>query len=160
MDTRQVTRNQSLTEKVPDMTLPLVKDLRRAIDEQHQEALQALAAIRCYLEQPSLCRTCTERLSEQPALTGNGPSIRERVLEQIREQSRSVRDIEATTGLTKRQVRGVISAPDLKDRIERTSHNGTVHYRYVGDGDGEVEKNGRDRGGITNRGLRMHAQSN
>ena len=142
------------------MTLTLVKDLRKAIDDKHQEALQALAAIRCYLEQPSLCHTGTEGSSEEPAPKGNGRSIREQVLEQIREQSRSVRDIETVTGLTKRQVRGVISAPDLKDRIERTAHSGTVQYRYIGDGDSEAENDGRDRGAVTGRGLRMHTPSN
>ena len=142
------------------MTLPLVTDLKKAINEKHQNAMQALETIRCYLEQPSLRYTHTEEPFEQPPLGGNGRSIREQVVEQICEQSKSVRDIETVTGLTKRQVRGVLSAPDLKDRIDRTIQSGTVHYRYVGDGDGEAENDGRDRGAVTGRGLKMHTPSN
>lgn len=101
--------------------------------------MHALETINGYLEQTPLCCGGPKLASDRLAQSPNHRSIRERVLEQIREQARSVRDIETATGLTKRQVRGVISAPDLKDRIDRRTQDGIVEYRYIGDRKDEGE---------------------
>ena len=122
-----------------NVTDSIVENLRKAIEAKHQEALRALETLRCYLKHPVVSEHPQLRDQGKESQEADRATIRERVLEQIRDQARSVREIEANTGLTKRQVRGVISAPDLKNRIERTVRHGVTHYRYVADGNSTDE---------------------
>jgi hypothetical protein len=58
-------------------------------------------------------------------------SIRDRVLKETTDYV-TVKHIADKTGLDMRQVRGVITAPDLKEHFEkRDNHEGVTEYRFA-----------------------------
>lgn len=115
----------------------LAAQLRRRIEDRHQKAIAALAELEAYLDDPSLLsnQVATERPStRQPAVIERSvahainptqaigaESFRSRVLDIISTEWATVQDIVGRTGLTIRQVRGVLNAPGLSDKIQRRS---------------------------------------
>jgi hypothetical protein len=58
-------------------------------------------------------------------------SIRDKVLACFRRDFLAVRDVAQETGLDNRQVRGVLTAPDLKASFQRREVDGLTHYKYI-----------------------------
>jgi hypothetical protein len=114
----------------------IVDQLREKIDSEHKEALEALARVTAYLRRtettPPTRRTKSGK-SSKAAVSNNGSgSIRGRVLPLIAKDWWSVRALVEKTGLTVRQVRGVLNAPVVSDSIETRDHEGAREYRYTG----------------------------
>jgi len=119
------------------MTNELLQQLRAAIDDKHRRAIEALDTIGTYLDEvPKSSNGLGShierhgRLAEK-LLANQAASIRARVLESIRGPSYATIDaiLADHPTLNKRQVWGVITAPDLKDRIERTTGHAGTAYR-------------------------------
>lgn len=120
------------------MESSIVDDLRRAIETKHAEALHALETLRVYLDAPSLPEH--KPPAGQQASTGKRAlqppkgSIRERVLSILSQDYVPVRRVVENTGLATKQVRGVLTAQDVKDNIARKEVNGLTYYKYVPNG--------------------------
>ncbi len=116
----------------------LVQRLREIIDEKHRRAIEALETIGGYLDEvpdrsngTSTLKAHLRPLFEAPAPAALPASIRGRVLDCLKgPEFASVDQILATNpALDKKQIWGVITAPDLKDRIERVTTPGGAAYR-------------------------------
>jgi hypothetical protein len=118
------------------MSNELVQKLREIIDEKHRRAIAALDTIGAYLDEvpadsngavPSVERVtrpasevALEVLSRpvRPVPKLERKSIRSRVLESITGRYATVEEIVGDCpGITKKQVWGVLTAPDLRDSI-------------------------------------------
>jgi hypothetical protein len=64
------------------------------------------------------------------ASTAGTGSFRDKVVAVISKQWASAQQVVAETGLDIRQVRGVINAPGLSDRIERRNADGVKEYHW------------------------------
>jgi hypothetical protein len=124
------------------MTHELVQKLREIIDEKHRRAIEALETIGTYLDEVPAGRNGSAGLgtptsafvavtSRLPPPPPGSTSIRGRVLECLKGPDfASVDTILATyPTLDKKQIWGVITAPDLKDRIERVQTPEGAAYR-------------------------------
>jgi hypothetical protein len=124
----------------------IIQNLRRIIDEKHQRAIDALGTIAAYLEDAPLPANGSvagvERVMQpvrneigsahgRPVPRLERKSIRSTVLECITGQYATVDEILLNCpGVTKRQVWGVLTAPDLKDVILRGTDGPETAYRY------------------------------
>lgn len=110
-----------------------VLDVLEYIDGKLDEAKQAVADLtkmRTMLTTPESDRNSRPATSKKRQLPKG--SIRERVLHVLRKDYTAVADAVANTGLQTRQVRGVITAPDVKDHIRRRKESdGTTLYKFV-----------------------------
>ena len=110
-----------------------LNELRKAIDAKHAEAIAALSVLRSYIadetEAPARKLTELSKSPKQPALAGGG-RIRDQVLGVLRTGFFPAQAVVEKTGLTMRQVRGVITAPDMKENMERRLSNGVKEYHY------------------------------
>jgi hypothetical protein len=118
------------------MSHDLVQKLREIIDGQHRRAIEALETIEGYLDDvPESSSSASIDLSQGgQSLTARiqatrDRSIRERVFASIGAGYKSVEGIlRDHPDLDKKQVWGVITAPDVRDRIDRaTTPEGTVY---------------------------------
>ncbi len=116
------------------MTLQTVDQLRQAIDAKHARAIEALKTVAEYLEEQQISngehkmpRTPKAKKHSPRAGTGN---IRNAVLAVFREGYASIRDTAEKTGFTPSQVRGVVSAPALKDSFVKKETDGITRYHY------------------------------
>ncbi len=98
----------------------LIQNLQEKIDQQHQEALRALAVLKKYF---------AESPNGQVQSPDRKVSFKDQVLNAIREDWLTVTAIAETTGLTIKRVRGVVNAPNLKDGIEKKEVGGQTAYR-------------------------------
>jgi hypothetical protein len=127
------------------MSKELVQKLREIIDEKHRRAIAALDTIGAYLDEvpansngavPSVervTRPASEFVLSRPVPKLERKSIRARVLESITGKNVTVEEIlAACPGVEKRQVWGVITAPDLRDKIEKSQFPGGTAYRLKG----------------------------
>jgi len=118
-----------------DSTRPAVLiDIRKAVVQQHEAALQAVAMLERYLAEGRLDAgiasqlACIQRLIDRSTTS---PSIRERVLAAIPAEGATVEAIHASTGLTKKQIRGVLYAPEIKEFVtnNRTTGQNRFYHR-------------------------------
>jgi hypothetical protein len=66
----------------------------------------------------------------RPAKTTSQPTFRQQVMAAVKEQWLGLDQLIANTGLSKRQIWGVLTAPSLQDHFERRERNdGMVEYR-------------------------------
>ena len=77
--------------------------------------------------------TCEVRVDKETSVFSRvfspaNETMRDKVIASISEKFRSVPEIEAVTGLDKKQIRGVLNSTDLK--FTRTKENGELRYRY------------------------------
>ena len=112
------------------MPNPIVEQLRRAIDAKHSQALSALATLAEYLDEP-IPQTIggTESPKKRAPREGTG-KIRNAVLAAFREEYLATQTVAERTGLTLAQVRGVLSAPALKDRFSKMEVAGVMQYKF------------------------------
>ena len=69
---------------------------------------------------------------KRPARKVNGAPIRDRVTSVASGRPKSLAEIVDATGLDKKQVRGCLNAPDMKDKFERTElDDGSKLYQYI-----------------------------
>jgi predicted Rossmann fold nucleotide-binding protein DprA/Smf involved in DNA uptake len=119
--------------------------LRLQIEERHAKALEALHVLADYLDDASLTNgtppvvTQASNQLTPPAAKGLAParrrkrngseSFRERILAIVKLEWATVGGMAERTGLTIQQVRGVLSAPNLAEQIEkRNSANGMEYH--------------------------------
>ena len=111
-------------------------ELRNAIDTKYAEAVAALSVLRNYIadesESPPRKPAEPSKPSKPPTLAGGG-RIRDQVLGVLRTGFFPAQHVVKQTGLTMRQVRGVITAPDMKGSMERRTANGVKEYHYRDD---------------------------
>jgi hypothetical protein len=117
----------------------LVQKLREIIDEKHRRAIDALETIGAYLDEvPAgsngsnfIAVTSGASSFKLPSPPPGSMSIRGRVLECLKGPEFSSVDtiLARYPTLDKKQIWGVITAPDLKDRIERVQTPEGAAYR-------------------------------
>ena len=122
--------------------MPSIEEIRQQIEATHQEAVHALGVLERYLggakpiPSPAISKIVETNPPTQPARLvparpqTNGVPLRERVRLSIEAKWLTAQEIVVATGLTIRQVRGVLNAPGFSDQIERRSVNGSVHYHF------------------------------
>lgn len=118
------------------MSNPSIEQLRERIDAKHAAAIQALDTLASYLDEVPESRVA-HATTQGPARPLSPPpgSIRAKVLEIISGHWVTVPEIEHRTGLTTRQIRGVLTAPDVTNVIERRDPpGGQRQYRYATNG--------------------------
>jgi hypothetical protein len=112
--------------------MSIIEQLQATIEAKHKEALEALKVLAGYLTgseaNGDLARKSTTNKVKPSQQTG---SIRDRVLAAIAEDWATVETIIEQSGLTKKQIRGVLNAPGLSDQIERRSLGEKKEYRYL-----------------------------
>lgn len=102
----------------------LIDQLRAKIDDKHSEAVRALSIIAAYLESEQ-----SSGLSRLVAIYGRaGKTNRELVVDSLGESARTVDEICSVTGLTVKQVRGVIDAPNLRGTFVKRRDEGKTAY--------------------------------
>jgi hypothetical protein len=109
-------------------------DIRKAVVRHHEDALHALSVLEQHLVLQTVDASLLSQLSNIQRLIGGSmdrPSIRQRVLAAIPDGGATVEAIPSSTGLTKRQVRGVLYAPEVKEFItnNRTSGENRFYHR-------------------------------
>ena len=114
---------------------PTIKEqLRKNIEAKYQEALAALDVIGEYIGEtepnlPGGAVTIAARIT--PVANGKKLTIREKVIGSIIEKTSTVDQIADETRLDPRQVRGVLNAPDLHDKIKRDRNGeGEAIYQF------------------------------
>jgi hypothetical protein len=118
---------------------PLVAQLRQLIDRKHHEALDALGRIAAYLSELPAALPAAALSSVGNGTPNSGgvngafrrpkePTFRDQVLSFIADDPKTVDEIVEKTGLTVRQIRGVLSAPDLRDYVQTNRYDGKAHY--------------------------------
>lgn len=131
------------------MSIKLIDQLRREIDAKHQRAIKALEAfaeLEGYVGEDAIRKALGVQSSstkvqappadedgegEDEAGPGqpSGESIRAKVVSVIRGEWGTVNLIAQMTGLSIKQVRGVINAPHLIGTFEKRETNGTMEYK-------------------------------
>ena len=116
----------------------LIRQLRQLVEDERDAALRAVAELEAYLVgqvQPSRVSdgiaALLSRLSRPPICKD---SIRPLVLSSISGTEKSVSQIVAETHLTDRQVRGVLYADDLREKIRKDHSSGPVRFRLASTG--------------------------
>ena len=105
----------------------ILSELRDRIDREHGQALQAHARLARYLRDADGANVPDEmsRAAVKSCLhqiighAGHGRSNRDLVFHAISAEPRSIDQICELTSLSKKQVQGVVYAPETKDRIKR-----------------------------------------
>lgn len=118
------------------MSNSLVQQLREIIDSKHKAAVVALDTIGQYLDEVPLTNKSNLGLQEKAKVvrkqkrSGRKVSIRDQIIAILEEQeSATIAAMSEITGLEKRQIRGVVNAPDLKDSmILQSEHDGKAVY--------------------------------
>lgn len=96
---------------------PILAEIRKALTQRYEAAIQAVALLERQLADETLDAGIAAQLASiyrliEPAAAP--PSIRQRVLAAIPADGATVEMICAATGLSKRQIRGVLYAPEIK----------------------------------------------
>ncbi len=109
-------------------------DIRKAVVQRHEAALQAVSLLERYLAEERFDAEIASQLAcIQRRIDGSAtsPSIRERVLAAISAEGATVEAIHASTGLTKKQIRGVLYAPEIKEFVtnNRTTGQNRFYHR-------------------------------
>jgi hypothetical protein len=108
----------------------LIDQLREKIDAEHKEAMKALERLAAYLPNGSAGASKHGlRTDGTPVSRGQG-SQRDLILAVIQSDWATADVISERSGLTKKQVQGVVNAPDLKDRVQRRGGKNGREYRY------------------------------
>src|SRR6266446_3176278 len=100
------------------MSMDIITHLETKVEAHHEEALRALQVLKAYLSFDSVAEingTAPKKISKRRRLTG---SNRDRVFAIIAGDWATVDEIANGTGLTIRQVRGVVNAPGVRHRID------------------------------------------
>ena len=118
------------------MVSPIVEQLRRSIDAKHVQAVQALKTVAAYLDESLPDGQGRKEPSKKRAPRAGTGKIRNAVLAAFGSEYLSVEMAAKETKLEPRQVRGVLSAPALKDKFVKKEVEGATHYKYKG----EIEK--------------------
>lgn len=115
-----------------------IEELRQRIDGKHERALQALEEIKDYLDEgeskPLKNGSAATLPSPAPTLRPKGKrrkggSIRDRVLAHTDQDWTTAEHVSKQTGLTVKQVRGVLHAPGVKEKVEKREVDGTMQYK-------------------------------
>jgi len=107
----------------------LVNALRTLADERHKDVLLAIDRIASYLsDSKNLDREVSESLRELISRTSSRAAIRERVLSSLGKDSLSILELAVKTGLTEKQVRGVLYSKQVKDRVNRSRMYGETRF--------------------------------
>jgi len=122
----------------------LVLELRERIDAKHREALAALDKLAAYLEEIAVSHRTNgmdvadglQRLLPLGQVVATDLSIRGRVLNVLRHGDATVASIAERTRLEKRQVRGVVNAPDMRGKIISDQRDDTTYYTLADSDDG------------------------
>ena len=101
----------------------LIDKLREAIDVQHAEALDALKTVSDYLEAKPLCSNRRTDVYGKVSRIVAGQFV----------EFRTVRSVADETGLTCKQVRGVIGRQDIRDNFTSKNGDGVRLYKFMGD---------------------------
>jgi hypothetical protein len=118
-----------------------IENLRTAIDAKHAEAIRALQVLESYLNDAPSAMDVPQRSPASVARRQEPVgSIRERVLSIIASDWAGVPSMAKKLGLDGKQVRGVVLAPDLKDKIQRRESNGITEYRYEPEKNAQTQK--------------------
>src|SRR5579862_3803786 len=104
--------------------MELIEKLRISIDDQYAAAIKALDVLARYLAEDKGKHTP----SHSSDTNGDG-SLRESVLRIIKTRWATVNEISAESGLPVKQIRGVLYAPTLRERIDKQGH-GKGDRRY------------------------------
>jgi len=115
------------------MANPIVEQLRRSIDAKHAEALRALEMLAGYLNEPVALGNGTPDIPKKHAPRAGTGKIRNAVLAAFRQDFLSVEAAAKQTGRTPSQVRGVLSAPSLKNSFAKKEIDAVMHYKLEGD---------------------------
>jgi hypothetical protein len=118
--------------------MSVIEELRHAIEKQHAEAMEALRVLSKYLSstpnQPATNGEVKPPAPVQPIPIGEiTGSNRDRVLDIIKTDWATADEISERTGLSVKQVRGVLNAPRLGDDIDRQVVNGKLQFHWRSD---------------------------
>jgi hypothetical protein len=117
----------------------LIDELKATVETRHRNALRAIETLRDFLTENM---PASDMVPNRPPiigeliayLHGNG-SVRERVRRAIQGRYLSVEEIVAETGLTRTQVRGVVYAKDVREKLQRDRSSGPMRFRLSANGD-------------------------
>ena len=109
--------------------------------EKYSQALEAIELLESLhpgfrLEMVPIIEQVDEKHREQDdeiARALFGPTNRDKVKSATKAKPRTIDEIVDLTGMTKRQIRGAINAPDIRESFDRHElPDGRTQYRYVG----------------------------
>ncbi len=112
------------------MAHPVIEQLRQAVNSKHSDALRAISLLAGYLEEP-LPANGRKMPKNGPPRKGTG-KIRPAVLAAFGRDYLAVEAVAEETGFTTAQVRGVLSAPALKENFLKKEVDRVTHYKYTG----------------------------
>jgi len=111
----------------------LLRGLRNSLEDRYREGLRAIHALEAMLSGQWVSAAKDEEaastLSELVRYLHRQGSLRDRVRDCISSDYRSINQISAETGLSKKQIRGVLYNPDLKDHVLKSNQFGEVQFK-------------------------------
>lgn len=114
------------------MSNQVIEQLRRAIEQKHEEALHALETLQRYFEESKPENPPKQAAAKKKAPRAGTGKIRNAVLAVLRKDYFPVAEVAKQTGLKPLQVRGVVTAPSLKDDFAKKEVDGVIQYKYKG----------------------------
>lgn len=112
-----------------DNLKPLIASLRKLAESRHKETLAAIDRIAAYLnDSRNLDREVSQSLREIIGRTSSRAAIRERVLSSLEKDPLNIKEIAARTGLTEKQVRGVLYSKQVEKRVNRSVMYGESRF--------------------------------